>query len=77
MQGREKLGSSPSVLAFVLEGDFEPGAIGFDLALFDHQILLDDLGHAQVPQALGGALDGGRGRLLPELRLVPTRSTTL
>jgi len=59
---------SSSVFAFVLEGHFELGAIGFDLALFDHQILLDDLGHAKVPQALRCALDGSRGGLLPGFR---------
>ena len=40
-------------------------AIGYDFALFDHQVLLDDLGDAQVPEALSGALDRRLGGLLP------------
>src|SRR5208282_4306830 len=54
-----------SVLAFILEGHLELGAEGFDLALFDHQILLENLRHPEVPQTEGGALDRGFRRLLP------------
>src|SRR5271166_3012776 len=59
--------SSPwvSVLALVLERDLELGAIGLDLAVVDHQILLDDFGDAQVPEAQGGALDRRPGSPLP------------
>src|SRR5271166_3641811 len=54
-----------SVFALVLERDLELGAIGLDLAVVDHQILLDDLGDAQVPEAQRGALDCSPGGPLP------------
>jgi hypothetical protein len=54
-----------SVLFFVLEGDLDLGAEGFDPAAFNHHVLLDHLGHTQIPEALGGALDGRLCGLLP------------
>lgn len=39
-----------SAAAFVLEGQLHLGAIGRDLAILDDDILLDDLGNAQVAQ---------------------------
>ena len=70
-------GERASVLSFVLEGNLELGAEGFDLSLFDHEVLLDDLGYAQVPQAHSRALDRGLGGLLQDSSLVPTSSITL
>src|SRR6185437_1395484 len=68
VQARRKRPRQRSVLALVLERDLELGPIGFDLALLDHQILLDDLGDSQIPEARRGALDRGLGGLLPGLR---------
>src|SRR3990167_2880102 len=54
-----------SAAAAIFEGELHLGAIGGDLALFDDEILLDDLGDAQVTQRLRRPLDRHLGRLLP------------
>src|SRR5918994_2584641 len=56
-----------SAAAFVLEGELQLGAVGRDLALLDDQVLLDDLGDAQVAQRLGRAIDRRLCRQLPGL----------
>src|SRR5205814_409651 len=56
---------SRSAAAFVLERELHLGAVGRDLALLDHHVLLDDLGDAQVAQRLRGAIDCRLGGLLP------------
>jgi hypothetical protein len=50
-------------MPFIFEGDLDLGAIGLDLAVRDHQVLLDHLGHAQIPQVRCRALDRGLGSL--------------
>ena len=40
--------SETSAMPFIFEGDLDLGAIGLDLAVRDHQVLLDHLGHAQI-----------------------------
>ena len=66
-----------SAAAFVLEGELQLGAIGRDLALFDDEVLLDDLGDAQVAQGFRRALHGNACGLSQDTLLVPTNSTTL
>src|ERR671912_1241892 len=56
-----------SAAAFVLEGELQLGAVGRDLAFFDDQVLLDDLGDTQVAQRLCGPIDRRLGRQLPGL----------
>src|SRR5215207_10513107 len=56
-----------SAAAFVLEGELQLGAVGRDLALLDDQVLLEDLGDAQVAQRFGGAIDRRLCRQLPGL----------
>ena len=51
--------------AFELERHLELGPVGLDLALFDHEILLEDFGDAQIAQRFAGALDGDLGGLFP------------
>src|SRR5438132_12469837 len=53
--------------AVVLEGELHLGAVGDDRAFFELHVELDDLGDAEVTQAGGGHLDGGRGCCFPGL----------
>src|SRR5207253_10267639 len=57
-----------SLLALVLEGNFDLGPIRLDLAVIELQVQLRDLGNPQVAQGLARAGDSGRGRFLPGLR---------
>src|SRR5262245_12924218 len=59
-----------SVAALVLERELELHAVR-QLAPFDVDVLLDDLGHAQVPERLRGLRDGHGGGLLPRLSAAP------
>jgi len=54
--------------AFELEGYLELGPISLHLAIFDHKVLRDHFGDAQIPQRLGRAVDSRRGRLFPGFR---------
>src|SRR5215203_5290822 len=56
-----------SAAAFVLEGELQLGAVGRDLALLDDQVLLEDLGDAQVAQRLGRPIHRRLRRQLPGL----------
>src|SRR5688572_32972805 len=56
-----------SAAAFVLEGELQLGAVGRDLALLDDQVLLEDLGDAQVAQRLGRPVHRRLCRQLPGL----------
>src|SRR5262245_44573215 len=59
-----------SVAAFVLEGELELHAVR-QLVSFDVDVLLDDLGHAQVPERLRRLRDGRRGGLFPGISAAP------
>ena len=56
----------PLLPTLVLEGNLELHAVGFDLAVLDHNIVLDDLGHPQVLRLLGGALNRSLRRVLQD-----------
>ena len=67
-----------SAFAFlVLERDFHLTAVGCDLAIFDHEVLLNDFGNPQVSERFCGALDSSLCGLSQESELVPTNSMTL
>ena len=52
-------------MPFIFEGDFDLGAVRFDLAVGDDHVLLDDLGHPQLAQMLARELDRDLGGFLP------------
>ena len=68
---------SPSVVVLVLEGHFELGAIGLHLAVLDHQVLLNDLGDAQVPRLIAARSMAAAAALSQDFELVPMSSMTL
>src|SRR5207237_4356266 len=57
----------PLFAAVVLEGELHLRAVGDDRAFLELHVQLDDLGDAEVTQAGGGHLDGGRGGCFPGL----------
>ena len=69
--------AAQSAAAFVLEGELQLGAVGRDLAFFDDQVLLEDLGDAQVAQRLGGPITATVAAFSQDSLLVPTSSITL
>src|SRR5260221_2157244 len=62
--------SRPSV-SFELEGNLQPGPVGFHFALLDLQIELRDLRDPQIPKRLPRSLDRRGRRLLPGLSAGP------
>src|SRR6478672_2223641 len=55
-------------MPFIFEGDFQLGAVRFYLAVGNDQVLLDDLGHPQLPQMFAGELNRRLGSVLPGFR---------
>ena len=53
-------------MPFIFEGDFQLGAVCFYLAVGNDQVLLDDLGHPQLPQMFAGerTVDGQNAHCL-------------
>src|SRR5258708_7228833 len=58
-------------VSFVLEGNLQPGPVGFHLALLNLQIELGDLRDPQIPKRFSRSLDGRGRRLLPGLSAGP------
>jgi hypothetical protein len=62
------LHAAPSAASVrILEGHAQLRAEGFDLAILDYEVLVDNFGDAQITQRLARAFDRGLGRIFPGL----------